>query len=218
MSAPVFAQGNVITIIRDDGTQDVIPLGGEDVRKDKKSVVLKKEPQADLPSDDQRLVPPAQRIEEVAPLPASELEPAPAQESVKMPVETTKARVAEEVQPRPLSKPAAEKRAVSLSQQDMVEFVPKPQRKPQQRMVDVSIAEPLTQSQALNIALADAPPAKDFKVSVNDEGGALLYSVVFRTDDGQYEIVVDAQSGLITRSGYIGDGQTSVKPGHLPVR
>ena len=186
--AQSFAQDepNAIIIIREDGTKDVIPLGG---------------PPPPVPEPVERRAP---NVEvETKPVPeAAVTQPkiAPSIERVAKPASKPKAAPA---------KPKARK-----VRKDVLAI--NPPRKPHRRVMHAG--EPITKDKALYIALNEAPPSRDVQVySVQSEAGP-AYSVLFRTEEGAYEVLVDAGSGVILNSGTVQVEQSYVKPGHLPAR
>lgn len=192
---PVFAQdANVITIIREDGTKEVIPLGGS-------APPVPRAPVPRTPRVETRTKPSVvpQRVEEAAPV-------VPKIERVAPPVsqpKTTKTA-------KPKIKPTVKSRS-----KDELAF--SPPRKPHRRAV-VPKGEAITKDKALYIALAEAPPSRDVQVfTVQGEQG-VAYSVLFKTEDGMYEVLVDGASGVILNSGAVQVERSFVEPGHLPAR
>jgi uncharacterized membrane protein YkoI len=74
----------------------------------------------------------------------------------------------------------------------------------------------ITRERALYIALEDAPPASRSEVIESRFEGHDTYSVIFGTEDGDYEVTVDRASGQILQSGFMVKDTAPVKPGHLP--
>ena len=189
VAAPVMAQeANVITIIREDGSKEVIPLGG---------------PAPAVPE------PAAERS-----APKVEVETRPAPEAV---VEQPKIAPSVKRVAKPVSQPKIQpsvKPKAKRVRQDALAFVPP--RKPHRQVMPSG--QVITKDKALYIALSEAPPSRDVQVySVQSERGA-AYSVLFKTDEGAYEVLVDAGSGVILNSGAVQVERSYVKPGHLPTR
>lgn len=155
---------------------------------------------------------------------APEAEPEVAPETIPEPVvEKPKEAVqkpAKKPAPKPAAKPAVKKAKV-------MKRVPLPGRKP---VRDVAVGEgasvpdvgaPLAPSQpdagiskerALSIALEKAPPAREFEV--NERGD--VYAVLFKTEDGAQEVIVDRYTGEILSSKSLEAVGNSVPPGYLP--
>lgn len=187
---PVFAQdANVITIIREDGSKEVIPLGG---------------PPPPVPE----AVPPRAPRVETRTKPAPRVDTAdpvvPKIERVAPPTSQPKTKMA-----KPKTKPAVKKRP-----KDVLALVPP--RKPHRQLMPAG--EPITKDKALYIALAEAPPSRDVQVFPVQSEQGLAYSVLFKTEDGMYEVLVDGASGLIMNSGTVQVERSFVEPGHLPAR
>lgn len=97
----------------------------------------------------------------------------------------------------------------------------KPRRKPvrsvqeQNSIVD---GRPIAQNTALSIAINEAPPSNDFQIYRSFQGDAPIYQILFKTDQGFYEVQIDAFEGQILFSDYRDDLDTYItpKPGHLP--
>ena len=146
------------------------------------------EPQRDVPKADEKLA--------VIP-PKAEPEP----------------EVAPAADPAPTKKKAKPKKAKKLDALAMI-----PPRKPYFRKPSVIDGQPISKEEAIAIALFEAPPAKNYEVFPRDRGQGLEYAVLFRTEDGAYEVVIDALSGKIVESGSLKPLDAHVLPGHLPLR
>jgi len=189
-SLPVLAQDNVITIIRDDGSKEVIDLGGSAPKPE----VVKTPPKVVVETPVQN---PARDVEAQAPVP--------------VPVEQKEAKPSK---PKPV---AALAKTKTLKPKTVKrEAVQKPLKKPHRQILPAG--EPITKEKALYIALAEAPPSKDVRVYSTKTDEWYDYSVMFKVEEGDYEVVVDGLTGVIKDSGYVDADQTLVKPGHLPVR
>lgn len=78
-------------------------------------------------------------------------------------------------------------------------------------------AQPVTRSQALSLAIDSAPPAEDFEIFEQMQGQRQIYQVLFRTENGPYEVQIDVLSGSILYSDYRDDlGSYPAKAGYLP--
>ena len=131
---------------------------------------------------------------------------------------------AKEPEPQPKQKPApqpkaAEKQHVEVEPVHILDTVeweapPVPPRKPLYEVAEPVPEKPIipphpreikviSQNTAIGIALDKAPPSKDFKVFAQEYKGKPAYSVMFRTEDGPYEVLVDAVTGRILDKGYL---------------
>ena len=214
---PAFGQGEqAITIIGDDGSKQIVPI--DSASPSKKSVVrvpkvekangVVPNPVYDVPSlvtKQEPLAAPQVSVEEAH------------QKAVQQMRDGSQAPVKPAVKPKNTK---IEKNAEPISGDDNASDAPKPLRKPTYRRVDPAIAsgQPIDKEAAMSIALGVAPPSRDIQVTSFSDDKGLMYSVVFKTDDGLYEVLVDAVTREILRSEYKDEGQASVKPGHLPVR
>lgn len=199
-----FAQGNSITIIHDDGSKEVIELGSS-VPDVAPSPALKATPRVEV-------VPRAERV--APPVSSPAVPPDAAAEPKVVPV------LEKEFQPKPKlepqTKPQPKQQESVPSQRLAKEHVQVPPRKPHRQVI--SNGEQITKDKALYIALSEAPPARDVQVKAIETSQGNDFSVIFETDDGGYEVLVDGLSGVIKHSGAIEKGQSLVQPGHLPVR
>jgi len=218
LAFPVFAQGDAITIIRDDGTKGVIPLGsgngsaGSGVSA-QDSVVMRKRPPAVEVEIAREPVMRAERVDDVVhgDVPALNIVSEPEVETKPEAQAEPASELRQEVV-KPKAKPQVKAKVAAVSD------VPKPARKPYRRPLEAPTGEPISKDEALNIALSEAPPSRDVQVNVIEDGQGRLYSVIFKTEDGGYEVLVDGVGGVILRSGKIENGQALVEPGHLPMR
>ncbi|MGB4106435.1 MAG: PepSY domain-containing protein [Alphaproteobacteria bacterium] len=189
---PAYAQE--ITVIQDDGTKVTVPLEPIDA-------VLPGE--IDAPPAQAAPVPPADKklhVEEVAPRPYVDRIVEPPQ------------RVYEDAPaPAPKKKGKAEKSKH-----------PKPPRVPTQKAVKNSIGSmapgtEITERMATSIAFDAAPASSGFTASRQSYEGRPVYVVTFKTDDGPYDVLVDAASGEVVVSAYVETHeQKATAPGHLP--
>ena len=219
-SPAVMGQGSTITVIHEDGSQDVIELGGSAPQKapaptnSTKSVIFKTpsegEPPVAAPTpesatapESESIVPRAERVEE--PQAEPEVEPAP----------VPKAQPKAKPKPKPKTKPKKKAKAKSKTvKKDPLALIPP--RKPHRRALPAG--EPITKEKAHYNAMSEAPPDKDVQVIPREGASGLEYVVIFKTEDGAYEVIVDGVSGTITSSGNLKADQPLTKPGHLPAR
>lgn len=204
LSAPALAQ---ITVINEDGSQTTFSPGQETATK--------------LPPAPE---PEVQKAPEPEPTPqAEETQPEPEFEPEPIPDPEPKPK-AKEPEPQPKQKPApkpktAEKQPVEAEPVHILDTVeweapPVPPRKPLYEVAEPVPEKPIipphpreikviSQNTAIGIALDKAPPSKDFKVFAQEYKGKPAYSVMFRTEDGPYEVLVDAVTGRILDKGYL---------------
>lgn len=176
LAAPARAQDNAIKIVNPDGTVSVL----------------------EIPSDED-----AMRIEPgpVTPPPAVFKSPAPAAE--KPAQKPARPEIAKPIKPEP-PLPAV---AVAWPK----DFAPYPVRKPPppKSFVYEALAaeaaaaraegEPIPRNEAIAIAIRNAPPARDFRVRQVMFGDRPVYAVIFRTERGESEIIVDAFTGDVVK-------------------
>ena len=198
LSAPALAQ---ITVINEDGSQTTFSPGQETATK----LPPAPEPEVQKAPEPE----PTPQAEETQPEPEFEPEPKPK---------------AKEPEPQPKQKPApkpktAEKQPVEAEPVHILDTVeweapPVPPRKPLYEVAEPVPEKPIipphpreikviSQNTAIGIALDKAPPSKDFKVFAQEYKGKPAYSVMFRTEDGPYEVLVDAVTGRILDKGYL---------------
>lgn len=92
----------------------------------------------------------------------------------------------------------------------------KPRKKPVQQKTVVN-NQPIPRNMALSLAINEAPPANDFQIFKNYQGDIPIYQVLFHTDNGFYEVQIDAFEGIIIQSGYRDDlNEHTPKAGYLP--
>ncbi len=178
--SPVFAQ-ETITIIQEDGSVDVIDMGGG--------------------------VPAPEPVETAPP-------PEPEQETTPAPEPAAKAAVKAKKDPKAVPKPTPKSAPKSAPKPGVKKTVVKPVPKPLFQTIPEG-AE-ITRERALYIALEAAPPAFRSEVFESRFEGAPAFSVLFKTEDGDYEVTVDRVKGHILQSGYLVKDSVHVLPGHLP--
>ena len=198
---PAGAAGdNAIKIVNEDGSVTVFEIPKEAVKAapppEKGGWGLRRRPEERRREETAAPAPEAVEYEELA-VPAEE----PPEEYVppQKPVETIDWRG------EPVGKAAAP--AENARPAEIVKLIPVPGRKPLRtpasmaRVDEVPDSFPLPQggvipqNRAVAIAIDRAPPARDFDVFRRMHGDRRVYAVVFRTDSGPYEVLVDAQSG-----------------------
>ena len=231
-SAPAWAQGgNTITIIHDDGSQDVIDLG-EGALSQKAEKAVKSTPVVETVPDDEATSEPEPEVEaEIEPARASEPEPESKIEPKSEPVAEseqeqpkTSAKASVVMIPLPdrkppvpagfqVSKPSA---SVAKPNQTSPELEPEVEQPQQQNL---SVAGVITRDQALSIALDAAPPSRDVEIREQVlESGDAVYAVLFKTERGVYEVLVGRVSGEIYSAKMLRASRVPAKPGHLPAR
>ncbi|GEM_PF-2918751 len=186
--APAFAQDEgAITVIQDDGTKVTVPIEGVDP-------VLPGE--MDAPPQAAAPVPPAEK-----PLIVPEVETRFVDPIVEQP-----ARAVHEEAPAPKSSAKKPNH-------------PKPPRVPMQKAVKQSLppGTEISERQATSIAMDAAPASSGFTSSRQTYQGKPVYVVTFKTDEGPYDVLVDAASGEVVVSAYVEThAQKPTAPGHLP--
>ena len=202
MSFPAMAADDnayTIKVIGDDGSVQVL-----DLRKKKSDV-------------------PAQGEAEPAAPPAAP-EPAP-QPANKAPVkDVVKSAPPPKASPAPKSKPVKKAKAVP---QKIIPIPPRlpPQRRLQQPDVQqASVVGPvqppppsaLSRGQAIAIALDYAPPSTDMEVYRHDYQGREVYAVMFKTEDGFHEVLLDPVRGTVLESRKSTAFTAQSRPGYLP--
>lgn len=187
------AHAQEITVIQDDGTKVTVPLEPMDT-------MLPGEAE-EAPPVEAAPVPPADKplhVEEVAPRPYVD-------RIVEQPQ-----RVYEDA---PAPKSSGKKSKAEKSKH------PKPPRVPTQKAVKNSLppGTEITERVATSIAMDAAPPSAGFTSSRQSYEGRPVYVVTFRTDDGPYDVLVDAATGEVVVSAYVETHEQKVTaPGHLP--
>ena len=215
---PAFVYGaEAITIIGEDGTKQVIPLEAapsvpESVVRAKKN---KRSPPRIVPPGGGLIPPSVVRIKDNKDQSLNIVEgnEAQADQEIAEPIEAIKPQI------KPKDIGDANKQA-GVQDFEKSEELPKPNRKPSVKVSDdpVRTAKPIPKNEAIAIALSVAPPSRDMQVTPFSDEQGLMYSVLFKTDNGAYEVLVDAHTQQILRSEYKENGQAIVEPGHLPVR
>ena len=197
LSAPALAQ---ITVINEDGSQTTFSPGQETATKPAPT------PEPEVQKEPEPA--PEPTIEEIVPETENEPEPVPEPKSEPLQEPAPKPKAAES--------PPVETQAEPVHILDTVEWEapPVPPRKPVFKVAEPAPAKPIipphprdikviSQNTAIGIALDKAPPSKDFKVFAQEYKGKPAYSVMFRTEDGPYEVLVDAVTGRILDKGYL---------------
>jgi len=200
---PAYAQDNKIRVINEDGSVSEVDLPGwsaappQETNKSSRKAVKKEEPAAEEESVEVEPVT-EEKIPAAAPAP-------PAKKSAGMRKEQ---EPAEKLPPIPeyvekKKQPVAPVASASSSSSPSM-APPVPGRKPAPMTAAEIAAIPppslndvIHQNEAVGIALKYAPPSRDFRVLRRLHNGQPVYAVLFRTDNGVYEVVVDAFSGRV---------------------
>lgn len=187
LALPAFAQE--ITVIQDDGTKITVPIEGVDP-------VLPGE--MDAPPQEAAPVPPAEK-----PLVVPEVETRFVDPIVEPPSRKHEAAPA----------PSGKKGKAEKSKH------PKPPRVPTQKAVKQSLppGAEITERMATSIAMDAAPASSGFTSSRQTYQDKPVYVVTFKTDEGPYDVLVDALTGEVVVSAYVETHeQKPTAPGHLP--
>lgn len=219
-SLPAFAEesGSFIKIIHEDGHVDVIDIAPSAPAKQPEPPPIEVTPDRQaMPGE----VKPAQVpmiVEEQTPKAPAE----PKAEKGKPDVSDTAMR-APAPKPLPVKKPAAAKKEAPVKTQEVAAAPPVPQepravtppRMPVQRTLPEG--SEIGRSKAIAIAIDYAPPSSDIEVFLADYEEKPAYAVVFKTEDGFHEVIIDKVLGTVLdsrESQAFNTGQ--VRPGHLP--
>ena len=147
--------------------------------------------------------------------------PAPVKEEVSAVPPVPKAERAPKAAAAPAPQKAAKKPAVKKA---VVKAAPppppqavKPPPLPVQRQAAPGRPPVITRGKAISIALGYAPPSSDVEVFRSDYQGQEVYAVIFKTEDGFHEVLIDDQTGKVLESRESAYFQSrSSRPGHLP--
>jgi hypothetical protein len=201
-AAPAWAQDNAIRVVNPDGSTSVFEIPGSMPQVSE-----------DAPAPEPQL----RKLQPEAPA-AAEIKPAPLQKEVVKKEEPpepapVKKAVAPEPSPAPAPVPMKKEKPAPVAETAKEEtgtftrIPPPPARKPSKNAAPADeIASPsrrlreqdlLSRNEAVGIALRDAPPASDFKVFQRMFEGGPVYAVVFKTENGVHEVMVDAFTGEI---------------------
>lgn len=90
----------------------------------------------------------------------------------------------------------------------------KPPPLPIQR--DIQSGAVITRGRAVSIALRYAPPSSDVEVFRSVFEGQDVFAVVFKTEEGFHEVLVDSRTGKVLASRESDDFQAKAAPGYLP--
>lgn len=196
LSAPAFAADDseyTIKVIGDDGSVQVLDL---------RQSAQPAPPSAPPPEAAPAKPPPVKQEAAVArPVPEDVVpEPAPAPQKAPEP-----------------KKPAVKKAAVKAPPPPPPQAV-KPPPLPVQRQAAPGKAPVITRGKAISIALGYAPPSSDVEVFRSNYQGREVYAVIFKTEGGFHEVLIDDQTGKVLESRESAHFQPrSSQPGHLPV-
>lgn len=195
IAIPAYAQDSTIRVINEDGSVSEIDLPGwgaappEETKKLSRKV--KEEPvpeeksvEAEPVVEDKPAVAapqPAKKSTETEKTPAEKLPPIPQYvEKKKRPVPAASAVASVPTHKIP---PVPGRKPVPMTPQEIA-AIPPP-----------GLDDVIHQNEAVGIALKYAPPSKDFRVLRRLHDGQPVYAVLFKTETGVYEVVVDAFSG-----------------------
>ncbi len=198
-SVSAYAQDNAIKVVNPDGSVSVFEIPGSVPQVSKDSPPPAPEPQL-------RKKPPEEPV-------AAEIKPVepPKKEEVNAEVPPKAAPVKKVSAPAPApvkkEKPVP---VVEIPKEETGTFTripPPPGRKPLKNAAPATeTAAPskslreqdiITRNEAIGIAIKYAPPASDFKVFQRMFEGGPVYAVVFKTEGGVHEVLVDAFTGEI---------------------
>lgn len=199
-SVSAYAQDNAIKVVNPDGSVSVFEIPGSVPQVSEDSPPPAPEPQLRKKQQEE---PVAAEIKPVEP---------PKKEEVKKVAEPPKAAPVKKAS-APVTPPAKKEKsapAVEIVKEETGTFTripPPPGRKPSKNTASATepaaLSKPLreqdilSRNEAVGIALRDAPPASDFKVFQRMFEGGPVYTVVFKTEDGVHEVMVDAFTGEI---------------------
>ncbi len=149
---------------------------------------------------DEKAVPVEPVASEVT-LPESSAPEKPSKKSApeKTPASEEKPVKAKKAAPVPPSRPAA----------------PPPPKEPEQQQNTTLPDAGISEEDAASVALMEAPPSRGYDVTRRSYEGKDAWLVRFRTENGFYDVLVDAVTGTILLSQPTG-GPEPAKPGHLP--
>ena len=119
----------------------------------------------------------------------------------------------QQVSAPPVTEKEAPKKEVKKKKRKAVKRAkPGPKFKPRQAPEGVEITPAL----AMSIAIDHAPPSSDMKIFRSDYQGQSVYAVVFKTDEGFEEVLVDSITGKVLKVRPSEHFDATPKPGHLP--
>lgn len=115
---------------------------------------------------------------------------------------------------KPVPRKPVQKAALPSPTPAPVREIVKPPPLPIQR--DIQSGAAITRGRAVSIALGYAPPSSDVEVFRSVFEGQDVFAVVFKTEDGFHEVLVDSRSGKVLVSRESDDFQARAAPGYLP--
>ena len=192
LSSPAFAgdEEYTIKVIQDDGSVAVIDL---------------RESDAPIPAPAEP-APPRVVAPEPAPTPAPIARPRVPegfeQQASAPPVTEEEAKPVE----KPKKETKKKKRKVVKRSPPGPKF--KPRRAPE--------GAEITPALAMSIAIDHAPPSSDMKIFRSEYEGQPAFAVVFKTEEGFEEVLVDSVSGKVLKVRESEHFSAQTKPGHLP--
>ncbi len=199
------AAANTITVIQDDGTAVTIEMGPAE------SVLpgaAEEPPAAPAPFD----LPPA-RANSAPP----EIEPSPYVDEIVAP--GGKRDAGQDAGGKSQSA-AGQKAAKAKKSKKEKSRHPKPPLAPQKKSVlkDIPPGAEITEAMAANIAMDHAPASRGYTVARQTYKGRAVYTVTFKSEEGPYDVLVDAATGDVLLSAAVEGNAPSAPtaPGHLP--
>ncbi len=126
----------------------------------------------------------------------NEKPPVPAPSPVKK--KAVPARVSKKGVPLPGRKPEV---LLPSSMQPSAREAEKKESRRSERKADPDdvTAGTISENEAIGIAIAHAPPSRDFEVFYQMNSGRRIYAVIFNTEAGPYRVIVDAETGAILK-------------------
>jgi outer membrane biosynthesis protein TonB len=233
LTVPAYAadKGNSITVIGDDGKAQTIEMDDADM-------ALPGPEQFDVPAastqrEDEQFeekpvpaAPPPKPVPEAIVKPGRYVDPiiAPANEPQAQPAPAPVAKKEAPVKKPKADKPAEKKKADKKTDKKSKgkkskKSSPPPKTTTQEEVTrNIPPGQALTQREAELIAMDSAPPSSGFTTVMQSYKGKDAYVVTFKTDDGPYDVLIDALTGDVLVSAYVENepGSTPTAPGHLP--
>lgn len=232
-ATPAYAaDANSITVIKEDGTKIVVPLDSpEPAASGTKPAPVVRPVAKPAPAKEDIIQPKPYVDEIVAP------QKQPASENPPEKDEASKAATEETVKKEPVKKaaPAAEskenpkksekKAKAEKSKSKKAQAKSDPKKETEKTVTaapgptDIKRAPngaPVSEEEAIAIALPHAPPSKGYDLTYNIYQGARVYVITFKTEEGPYDVIVNAGTGAVMLSAPVNAAPMQPKPGHLP--
>ncbi len=140
--------------------------------------------------------------------------PEPDVKTQPKPTEIQASVPAQDDAPAPVKR--AKKKAVKKAYAPPPPRTVKPPPLPVQRKIQSGATTTITRGKAISIAMGYAPPSSDVEVFRSEYEGTPVFAVVFKTEDGFHEVLIDDQSGKVLESRESQDFSAKAAPGHLP--